>query len=308
MSDEPPPTCICPIFNQECFEQSTDTVEPYNYNTIYLKFPDAQAGEIMSETSMPQSVFDIYGNLPSQFKYLTSTGVGTAWSPYGNQLGIIASTQNTGVPLNVLTPIVLPEGSTYIDVFVIGQGGPKTQTPPPFFSTSGTIVNVAENGNWGSGACVYFPKLPVAQFSVLLSGGAVQFYIDGILIVTTFITGTPTNGTAFPPSQLTPGIGGTGGGFTLSTTQYPYLASNGVQGKDGRVISVPLNTATNTLSVSNLITGNLTKTQFNSTSGVTNVALAGTSGVMTYSFPNSSSIQHTNTFYPGGVICRCYAY
>ena len=51
MSDQPPPTCVCPVFNSECFEVPTD-VEPYNYDTIYLRFPSAQPGEIMSATSM----------------------------------------------------------------------------------------------------------------------------------------------------------------------------------------------------------------------------------------------------------------
>jgi len=306
MSDQLPPTCVCPIFNSECFETPTD-VEPYNYDTIYLKFPSAQPGEVMSATSMPQIVFDGAGSIPQQFAYLTSTGSATRWAFYGNKLGFYAFTQNTGVALNVLTPIVLPEGTAYVDVFVTGQGGPKTIDSPPFFSTTGTIVNVAENGNWGSGAVVYFPRLPVAQFSILLTGGAIQFYIDGTLIVSTFITGAPTNGVALNP-VLTPGIGGTGGGYTLSTTQYSYMASNGFNGTDGRVISVPLNTATNTSSISNLLTGNLTNTQFNSTSGITNLALAGTSGQLSYTFPNSATIQKVNTFYPGGVFCRCYAY
>ena len=188
---EPAPICDCPIYNQSCF-QELGTVVPYNYDSIYLKYPNAQSGEVMSATVMPQSVFDSVGAVPSQFSFLTSTGTGTLWKAYGNNLGTYAYTENTGVPLGVLTPITLPTGTSFVDVYVVGYGG-QSQTPPPYFTTTGQIFNVAENGTWGSGAVVYFPRLPVSTFSVLLQhntveqGGVaqeydtVQFYMLSVL-------------------------------------------------------------------------------------------------------------------------------
>jgi len=305
MSDQPPPTCVCPIFNSECFETPTD-VEPYNYDTIYLKFSQAQPGEVMSATSMPQVVFDGSGNIPQQFAYLTSTGTATQWSFYGNKLGIVALTRNTGFPVGVQTNVVLPEGTSFVDVYVCGYGG-FSQSPPAYFTTTGSIFNVAENGTWGSGAVVFFPRMPVSQFSVLLTNSTVQFFIDNVEFVNTAAGSAPTNGVALNP-VLTAGIGGSPGTYNLLSTQFTYLASNGFEGKDGRVLSVPLNTFTDTQVVSNLITGNLTNTQYNSTQGIQTLAITGNSGVLTYNFPTSAGIVYTQSQNPGGVLFRCYAY
>jgi hypothetical protein len=307
--EEAPPHCnSCPIFNASCF-QAIDTVVPYNYDTIYLKYPQAQSGEVMSATIMPQSVYDSVGATPTQFTFLTSTGVGTLWRSYGNNLGLYAFTENTGVPKGVITPIVLPIGTSFVDVYVVGYGGLPNETPPAYFTTTGQVFSVAENGTFGSGAVVYFPRLPVANFSLLLQNNSVFFYINDVGIVSTSMSSTtPTSGYAYPPNTVVAGTGGGGGTFSLNTDQYTYLASNGFQGKDGRVLNVPLNTPETTQLVSNLITGNLTNSQFNSSTGVTSLAQVGNSSVTNYSFPTSAGIQYTQTFNPGGVIMRCYAY
>jgi hypothetical protein len=305
MSDQPPPTCICPIFNSECFETPTD-VEPYDYSTIYLRFPSAQPGEIMSATSMPQTIFDGTGAIPQKFAYLTSTGTATRWKSYGNNLGIVSLTRNTGFPVGVQTNVTLPEGTSFVDVFVSGYGG-FTQQPPPYFTTTGQIFNVAENGTWGSGAVVYFPRMPVQQFSVLLTNNEVHLYINNVEFVNTSAGNAPTNGVALNP-VLTAGTGGTAGRYSLLSTQYTYLVSNGQVGKNGRILSIPLNTLTTTQVVSNYITGNLTNTQFNSTQGITNLASTGNSGSLTYNFPTAAGIVYTQQQNPGGVLFRCYAY
>jgi hypothetical protein len=308
--EEAPPHCnSCPVFNASCF-QAIDTIVPYDYGTIYLKYPQAQAGEVMSSTIMPQSVFDSLGAVPTQFNFLTSTGTGTLWRGFGNNLGVYAFTENTGVPKGVITPIVLPTGTSFVDVYVIGYGGLPNQTPPAYFTTTGQIFYIAENGTYGSGAVVYFPRLPIASFSLLLQNNSVFFYINDVGVVSTSMSSiSPTNGVAIPPNTLTPGTGGGGGTFSLiNADQYAYLASNGFQGKDGRVLNVPLNTPESTQVVSNLITGNLTNIQFNSSAGVTNLSQVGNSGVTNYSFPTSAGIQYTQTLNPGGVIMRCYAY
>ena len=305
MSDQPPPTCVCPVFNSECFEVPTD-VEPYNYDTIYLKYPSAQPGEIMSETSMAQTLFDGSGNIPQQFAYLTSTGTATRWAFYGNKLGIVSLTRNTGFPVGVQTNVTLPEGTSFVDVYVSGYGG-FTQQPPPYFTTTGQIFNVAENGTWGSGAVVYFPRMPVQAFSVLLTNNEVHLYINNVEFVNTSAGNAPTNGVALNP-VLTAGTGGTGGRYNLLSTQYTYLASTGQVGKNGRILSVALNTPTTTQVVSNYITGNLTDTQFNSTQGITNLASTGNSGVLTYNFPTAAGIVYTQQQNPGGVLFRCYDY
>jgi hypothetical protein len=304
--EEPAPNCDCPIYNEACFQQ-LNTVIPYNYDTIYLKYPNAQSGEVMSATVMPQSVFDSVGAIPQQFNFLTSTGTGTLWKAYGNNLGTYAYTENTGVPLGVLTPITLPMGTSFVDVYVVGYGG-QAQTPPPYFTTTGQIFDVAENGTWGSGSVVYFPRLPVSTFSVLIQNNTVQFYYNGAILVSTNQGVPPTAGVAIPPNILTPGIGSNGGTYSIYSSQFSFLASNGFQGKDGRVLNVPLNTPETTQIVTNLITGNLTNIQFNSSTGVTDLSQAGTSGFINYSFPTSAGIQYTETVNPGGLILRCYAY
>jgi hypothetical protein len=272
-----------------------------------LKYPNAQSGEVMSATIMPQTVFDSVGAVPNQFSFLTSTGTGVQWKTYGNNLGTYAFTQNTGVSLGVLTPITLPTGTSFVDVYVVGYGG-QTQAPPPNFTTTGQLFNVAENGTWGSGSVVYFSRLPVSTFSVFLRDNTVQFYYNDVLLVSTSQGTPPTDGVALPPNILSGGIGGGGGTYNVLSTQFPFLASNGFQGKDGRVLAVPLNTPETTQLVTNLITGNLTNIQFNSSTGVTNLAQAGNSGVINYSFPTSAGIEYTQTVNPGGLILRCYAY
>jgi hypothetical protein len=304
--EEPVPNCDCPIYNEACFQQLT-TISPYNYDTIYLKYPSAQSGEVMSATVMPQSVFDSVGAVPSQFSFLTSTGTGTLWKAYGNNLGTYAYTETTGVPLGVLTPITLPTGTSFVEVYVVGYGG-QSQSPPPYFTTTGQIFDVAENGTWGSGSVVYFPRLPVSTFSVLLQNNTVQFYYNDELLVSTAQVVAPTAGIAIPPNILTPVIGSNGGTYNLYSTQYSYLASNGFQGKDGRILNVSLNTSETTQIVTNLITGNLTNIQFNSSTGVTDLSQAGSSGFINYSFPTSAGIQYTQTVNPGGLVLRCYAY
>ena len=304
--EEPPLTCDCPIFNEACFQQLNEIV-PYNYDSIYLKYPSAQSGEVLSATVMPQTVFDSVGAVPQQFSFLTSTATGVLWKPYGNNLGTYAYTENTGVPLGVLTPITLPTGTSFVDVYVVGYGG-QTQSPPPYFTTTGQIFNVAENGTWGSGAVVYFPRLPVSTFSVLLQNNTVQFYYNDAILVSTNQGTAPTAGVAIPPNILTPGIGSNGGTYSIYSSQFSFLASNGFQGKDGRVLNVELNTPETTQIVTNLITGNLTNIQFNSSTGVTNLSQAGFSGFINYSFPTSAGIQYTETVNPGGLILRCYAY
>jgi hypothetical protein len=261
----------------------------------------------MSATIMPQTVFDSVGAVPNQFSYLTSTGTGVQWKTFGNNLGTYAFTQNTGVPVGVLTPITLPTGTSFVDVFVIGYGG-QTQAPPPYFTTTGQLFNVAENGTWGSGSVVYFSRLPVSTFSVLLRENTVQFYYNDALLVSTSQGTPPTDGVALAPNILTAGIGGGAGTYNLLSTQFPYLASNGYQGEDGRILSVGLNTPETTQFVSNLITLNLTNTQFNSSAGVTDLSQMGNSGVTNYSFPTSAGIEYTQIVNPGGLFLRCYAY
>jgi hypothetical protein len=202
--------------------------------------------------------------------------------------------------------VVLPEGTSFVDVYVCGYGG-FTQQPPPYFTTTGQIFDVAENGTWGSGACIFFPRMPVQQFSVLLTNNTVHLYLNNVEHVNTAAGSAPTNGVALNP-VLTPGIGGSAGTYNLLSTQYTYLASNGFEGKDGRVLGIPLNTPTTTQVVSNLITGNLTNTQFNSTQGITNLSITGNSGTLTYNFPTAAGIVYTQQQNPGGVLFRCYAY
>jgi hypothetical protein len=259
---------------------------------------------------MPQVLFDGSGNIPQQFAYLTSTGTATQWSFYGNKLGIVALTRDTGFPVGVQTNVVLPEGTSFVDVYVCGYGGFSQQPPAYFYDIPANNFNVAENGTWGSGACVYFPRMPVSQFSVLLTNNTVHFFINNIELVNTAAGSAPTLGVAVD-STIIPevaGIGGSAGTYNLLSTQYTYLATNGFEGKDGRLLILPINTPTTTQVVSNLITGNLTNTQYNSTQGIKNLSITGNSGVLTYNFPTSAGIVYSQSQNPGGVLFRCYAY
>jgi hypothetical protein len=152
--------------------------------------------------------------------------------------------------------------------------------------------------------------MPVSQFSVLLTNNTVHFFINNIELVNTAAGSAPTLGVAVD-STIIPevaGIGGSAGTYNLLSTQYTYLATNGFEGKDGRLLILPINTPTTTQVVSNLITGNLTNTQYNSTQGIKNLSITGNSGVLTYNFPTSAGIVYSQSQNPGGVLFRCYAY
>ncbi len=105
-----------------------------------------------------------------------------------------------------------------------------------------------------------FLFFPETARSTVLSSSLKQhcsIYINDVEMANTASGSAPTNGVALNP-VITAGLGGSAGTYNLLSTQYTHLASNRHAGKTGLILTVRLNKPTNTQTVSNFITGNLT--------------------------------------------------
>jgi len=132
MSVTPIPTCDCPMFNPVCFGDlpSGGTIDPAWLSAHYLKYPLAQGAESMLDTTIEgdltinAGLIDSLGSYGIAGQTLSSTGDNTVeWVSGANALvgTIVIAVQN----VNFYTPIPvsLPDGASYVDIFIAGGGG-----------------------------------------------------------------------------------------------------------------------------------------------------------------------------------------
>ena len=132
MSVTPIPSCDCPMFNPVCFGDlpSGGTIDPAWLSAHYLKYPLAQGAESLLDTTVEgdltinAGVVDSLGSYGIAGQTLSSTGDNTVeWVSGGNAL--VGTTVIAVQNVNFFTPIPvsLPDGASYVDIFIAGGGG-----------------------------------------------------------------------------------------------------------------------------------------------------------------------------------------
>ena len=136
MSITPFPDCACPIFNTTCFGGDIATgggITPADIIILkdyFLEYPTAQGEESLLDTNMignlniTAGVIDSLGSYGVAGQTLSSTGANTVeWVSGANALvgTTVVSVQNVNFYTPV--PITLPEGASYVDIFIAGGGG-----------------------------------------------------------------------------------------------------------------------------------------------------------------------------------------